>query len=128
MIFILQGCKEKNENALLNIDNKTNSTIYVMIDGYSAIDHQPAYVGGFYGIIEPDSSFTIETSNSEFYLTSDELSPIYNTSDSLDLEVFVFKGQNEDYEYFTGLDRDTLYLERLSLSMLLSKPINITIE
>ena len=126
--FILYSCNNENKIEFLKIKNKTESTIYTLIAGLPAENHQNNMEGIFNGIIEPDSCFIIEISDNEIYLTSDEISPIYQFSEYIELEIFVFKGQNENYIYFTGKDRDTLYLNKFKLSDMISNPVNIKIE
>lgn len=127
-ILIFHSCNTEKTPEFLRVENKTESTIYTLINGLPIENQQKEMEGLFTGIIEPDSCLTIEISDNEFYLTSDIISPIYNSSDYLEIEIFVFKGQNKNYQYFTGKDRDTLYLEQFNLSKIILDPIKIKIE
>ena len=53
---------------------------------------------------------------------------MYSINEYSEVEIFVFKGQNENYEYFTGKDRDTLYLQSFDLEEIIKEPIDLIIE
>ena len=127
-VIVLNSCKHESKTEFLIIDNNLDSKIYTIIFGLPSENSKKEKDWIFEGIIYPDSSFIIENENNDFYLTSDEISPIYDINEYEEIEIFVFKGQTENYQYFTGKDRDTLFLEKYNLSKMILRPINVKIE
>jgi hypothetical protein len=123
------SCESKKDLTLIRAENKLDSEIYIELWGYPAKGYQNNKAGAFHEIIDSDSSFIIEMNDSHIYKKTNDLSPVYESSEYEGFEVVIYKPIGEEIEIYGDTPKDTLYFERFDLKYLTdNRPKLIKIE
>jgi len=114
-MIIVSSCKSTKDLTLIKVKNDLDSKIYIELWGYPAKDYKDNKAGAFDGIVKPNNSFIIELKESDLYIKTPDISPVYDTSEYAGFEIFIYKPIGEEIVIFGDTPKDTLYFEKIDL-------------